>query len=281
MNAQANHQHAAGQQQQAAARGASVQGNQVPGNPPHQPNQHADPTLVAILATMSDICAKQNAHIYDRESGEGGNEKLAWKKRFPLQKQTFVLYASSTKEKVIPEKPTEEYLTLLESKKEHSHSLVQHGITVQRCGTQAINNALAAALYTASFYSFDNSGTPKGISIFFSVPAPIINSTSAMGAAELDIRLQIGVLSTSQINALTQSQVQIPRDGYILRSTLENHLCTIDYIFGKGSYLYAKVEMLLDATNKHQQHTHARALKMGKHKGHEQGGKNGSRQGGK
>jgi hypothetical protein len=31
-------------------------------------------------------------------------------------------------------------------------------------------------------------------------------------------------------------------------------LCTIDYIFGKGSYLYAKVEMLLEATNKHRQH---------------------------
>lgn len=48
--------------------------------------------------------------------------------RFQVQKQIFILFASDLFNEAIPDSPTEEFLTLLEAKKEHSLSMDQHGI---------------------------------------------------------------------------------------------------------------------------------------------------------
>ena len=179
---------------------------------------------------------------------------MAWKNRFPAQKQAFLLLASASPDKVVPTKPKEEYVTMLESKKEFAKSMVQHGIATQRGGTQVINHALASALYSGNFYNPEGNGAPKGISIFFAVPAPFAGNTSAMSEAELELRLKgKDLITPAHIQALTKSQVQIPNDGYVIRSTLENQLCLLDYIFGKTSHMYIQLEKLL-ATTKNQQY---------------------------
>ena len=214
--------------------------------PPSYPQQA--PELQAILATITDLQAKTNAQIF-KDKDEAGNEKVSWKKRFPMQKQSFVLFASTSADKVVPESPTEEYLSLLETKKEHSLSMVEHGIVSQRGGSQVVDHALASSLYTGTFCNSEGNGPPKGISIFFAVPAPSVYGSAAMGEEELALRIKSQNLSAAQIKALTKSQVQIPKNGYVLRSTLENHLCVIDYVFGKASYLYTAIADILTATN--------------------------------
>ncbi len=202
------------------------------------------------MASVADSMAKTSALMYDKETA-AGNEKMSWTRRFPAQKQQFILFASSLASKVVPKTPAEEYLTLLEAKKEHSHSMVQHGITIQRGGTQAIDHSFAALLYSGVLFKTEGHGTPKGISTFLSVPAPIIGGRSAMGADEIKLRIEAQKLSEAQIKELTKSQVQIPTDGNGVRSTLENHLHTFDYLFGKGSHLYTMVATLYAGTIKH------------------------------
>ena len=70
---------------------------------------------------------------------------------------------------------------------------------------------------------------------------------------EVDLRTRSNNLHATHISALTKSQVQIPRDGYGVRSTIENQLCLIDYIFGSASHMYTQLAKLLAATN-NQQH---------------------------
>ena len=74
-----------------------------------------------------------------------------------------------------------------------------------------------------------------------------------MGAEELNIRIKAGVFSAGQLTALTTSQAQLPRDGYVLRSTIENHLCAINFVFGGDSYLHHAIEGVLAATNRYKQ----------------------------
>jgi hypothetical protein len=188
--------------------------------------------------------------MYDKETASG-NEKMSWTKRFPMQKQQFILFASTSANKVVPKAPAEEYLALLESKKEHAHSMVQHGITIQRGGTQAIDHPFASSLYSGILYNLEGNGIPKGISTFLSVPAPIIGGKAAMGADELKLRIEAQKLSEAQIKELTKSQVQIPTDGNGVRSTLENHMYTFDYLFGKESHLHTMVATLYAGTIKH------------------------------
>jgi len=156
------------------------------------------------LATLTDIAAKTNGLLADKEGGSG-NEKLVWTKRFPIQKQTFIRFASVTIDKMIPLEPSEEYLSLLETKKEHVLSVVQHGIAIQRGGSQVIDNAFATALYTGIFYNTEGNGNPKGLSIFFAGPSQSVDAKSTMGAEELNIRIKAGVFSAGQLTALTTS----------------------------------------------------------------------------
>ena len=65
------------------------------------------------------------------------------------------------------------------------------------------------------------------------------------------MRIQSQNLSASQIQALTKSQVQIPTDGNGVRSTLENFLYTLDYVFGNKAHIYTSVAALFEGTNKH------------------------------
>ena len=199
---------------------------------------------------MTDSIVKTSALLYDKESASG-NEKTSWTKRFPAQKQMCLLYASSLASKVVPKSPNEEYLTMLESKKEHALSMVQHGITTQRGGTQAIDQAFASSLYSCTFYNTEGNGSPKGISTFLSVPAPIVGGKAAMGSDELELRIQSQKLSEAQILSLTKSQVLIPTDGNGVRYTLENYLFTLDYLFGKLSHVFTMVATLLAGTIKH------------------------------
>ena len=141
-----------------------------PPPPQQQTAVTPDPTSQALFATLTDISAKTNALLTDKESGSG-NEKHKWTTRFPVQKQSFIRFASASTEKVVPDGPAEEYLTLLETKKEHSLSMVQHGITTQRGGSQVIDNAFASALYTGTLHNTEGNGSPKGLSLFFAVPA--------------------------------------------------------------------------------------------------------------
>ena len=109
------------------------------------------------------------------------------------------------------------------------------------------------ALFRKFFYNPEGNGAPKGISIFFAVPAPFAGNTSAMSKAELELRLKgKDLITPAHIQALTKSQVQIPNDGYVIRSTLENQLCLLDYIFGKTSHMYIQLEKLLAATKNQQ-----------------------------
>ena len=228
--------------------------HQPPQPPPtayyHQQQQGGNNTQQdAMFATLTDVVAKTTALLSDREAG--GNEKQKWTNRFPLTKQKFLKYASASKDKIIPDEPCEAFKSMLESKKEHIKGMIQHEVNTRRAGSQTIDSAFATALYTGELLNTDgNGGSPKGLSIFLSVPGKKLDSKSAMGEAEVDLRIKTQTLSAAQIQSLTKSQAQVPRDGYMLRSTLENHLCTIAYIFGDNSYILDKLSEVFAATNK-------------------------------
>ena len=232
-------------------------GNQQTQPPPghyhfQQQNQPIDPTLVAILASLSDVCAKQVAQASDRESGEGGQGRTPWKNRFSVLKQNLLLFASATSEKQVPKEPAEAYLVVLESKKEQAHYSVQHAINKVKGGTQSIDLAFSTSLYNGNLSNVEGSGgTPQGLSTFFSVPAPIVRDTTAMGSEELDLCIKTNNLTAAQIKSLTKSQVQVPAHGYMVRETLENHLYTIDFLFGDKSHIYCKLAWLIGETKKH------------------------------
>ena len=225
-------------------------------NPNYYPQQYhqqqaIDPHLVNVLATLTDVQAKTAAFVFDKENG-AGNEKSGLKK-FPPQKQNLVLFASATSDKTVPTEPTPDYKTLLETKKDQAQAMVQFGVNIQRGGSQLIDYPMATALHVGNFYNPECNGNPKGISIFFATPASYNHATStAMGDDEVDLRSRSNNLNDSQISALTKSQARVPRDGYGVRSTVENQLCMIDYLFGKQSHMYTQLAKLLAATSSQQ-----------------------------
>ena len=224
-------------------------------NPNYYPQQQyyqqpgvIDPHLANVLVTLTDVQAKTAAFVFDKENG-AGNEKSGLKK-FPPQKQNLVLFASATPDKLVPTEPTPDYKTLLETKKDQAQAMVQFGVNIQRGGSQLIDYPMATALHVGNFYNPEGNGNPKGISIFFATPASYNHATStAMGDEEVDLRSKSNNLTDSQISALTKSQARVPRDGYGVRSTIENQLCMIDYLFGKQSHMYIQLAKLLAATN--------------------------------
>ena len=138
-----------------------------------------DPAVLTLLAAVADNMAKTTALVYDRETASG-NEKMAWTKRFPNKVQLFIRLASSSVNKVVPKAPAEEFLAMLEAKKDQAHTMVVHAIKTQRNGTQLIDQPFSNALYAGTLYNSEGNDIPKGLSTFFSVPAPIIGGKSAM-----------------------------------------------------------------------------------------------------
>ena len=102
-----------------------------------------------------------------------------------------------------------------------------------------------------TFHNAENNGPPRGLSMFFAVPAPIFGGTSSMSTEELDLRIKGNLLTPALIMKLTASQVQIPKDKHGFRATLENHLCAIDFAFTKESVLYKQLNTIFNATSKH------------------------------
>ena len=179
-------------------------------------------------------------------SGESSGATAKWTKRFHAKHQSFICFVSSQDPLVAPLEPATEYKQLLESNQKQAAQLVQFNINQQRNGSQVVDNALATMLFNASFIKTANS---EGLSIFYSVPAPILVSggTTTMGADELDLRLKSNNLTGADIKKLTASQIQIPKDEHGFMSTLENHMILVDYLFEQGSILYQSLDKLRKA----------------------------------
>jgi hypothetical protein len=88
------------------------------------------------------------------------------------------------------------------------------------------------------------------MSIFFAVPAPLIGGEAKMTQDEFDLCKNSNNLSLAQIKSATHSQVQIPKDDNDFKATLKNFLCIVDFVLGKDSFVYAKLNVLLQAIEK-------------------------------
>ena len=158
-------------------------------------------------------------------------------------KQNFILFASTTTVDIVPDKPSAELKLIFESRTDQQvQSIVHHSIITQWGGSQVVDNAYSMALYNRTFHNAENNRPPRGLSMFFAIPAPNIGGTSTMSTEELDLCIKGNLLTPALILKLTASQVQIPKNDHGFRATLENHLCAIDFASTKESILLQAVE---------------------------------------
>jgi hypothetical protein len=188
--------------------------------------------------------AKMISMAFDKE------EKGKGFKRLTASNRKYILFASASADRKLPESPNEEFKEFLDLKKEQALSYMQASIIAQRSGSQVIDLAIASTLWGGTLYNANHHGPPMSMSIFFAVPAPLIGGEAEMTQDEFDLRKDSNNLSLAQIKSATHSQVQIPKDDNEFKATLENFLCIVDFVLGKDSFVYAKLNILLKAIEK-------------------------------
>ena len=226
-------------------------GTQAARNDTH-PNEHSQaPTsdkLSMFMEQFVDFQARAISMAHDKK--EEVEKEENWHKRMNVKTRKYILFASVSVDRVVPECPDGEYKVMLDNKKEQSLSYMQACILIHRNGTQVIDMNLSTSLWHGSLYNVNLHGPPVGLSIFYAVPAPLIGGEAAMSQEEVSYRQKSNNMPLALIKNLTTSQIQIPKDDNDFIATLENFIAVIDFVLGKESYVLSKVKRLAQAINK-------------------------------
>jgi hypothetical protein len=212
------------------------------------PQESSSANFNSFMAQFIDFQAHAIASAHDKKEESEKEEK--WHKRINVKIRKYILFASVTVDRVVPESPDSEYKTMLDNKKEQSLSFMHACILIQRNGTQVIDNNLATSLWNGILYNPNLQGPPIGLSIFYSVPAPLIGGELTMTQEEVIMRQKSNNMPLALIKNLTTSQIQIPKDDNDFIATLENFIAIVDFVLGKESFVLSKVKWLARAINK-------------------------------
>ena len=189
-----------------------------------------------------DYQARAISLAHDKKEEAEKEEK--WHKRMNVKTRKYMLFASVTVDRVVPECPDSEFKVMLDNKREQSLSYMQACILIHRNGTQVIDMNLSTTLWHGTLYNANLNGPPMGLSIFYAVPAPLIGGEAAMSQEEVSYREKSNNMPLSLIKNLTTSQIQIPKDDNEFIATLENFTAVVDFVLGKDSYALSKIMKL-------------------------------------
>ena len=217
-----------------------------------QQNEHSQaPTsdqLNTFMEKFVDLQARAISLAHDKK--EEIEKEENWKKRMNVKTQKYMLFASVSVDRVVPECPNNEFKVMLDNKKEQSLSYMQSCILIHRNGTQVIDMNLSTSLWHGTLYNVNLHGPPIGLSIFYAVPAPLIGGEPAMSQEEVSYRQKSNNMPLSLIKNLTTSQIQIPKDDNDFIATLENFIAVVDFVLGKDSYVLSRIQKLKKAIDK-------------------------------
>jgi hypothetical protein len=194
--------------------------------------------LEAMKQQGADTDARliQLAEKNTASTGSGEHSAQKWKQRFHYKTQTFILFASSEgpgTEK--PEEPNDEYKQFIETPKSQATQLAAATILDTKEATQTIDNGMATMLFTGDFMNRNPDIHPRGISIFFAVPAKVMENEKSFD--QINMLKDAGHLSIKEIEKLTTSQARIPEDESEFMQTLRNHVLLLAFVFGEKSWL--------------------------------------------
>jgi hypothetical protein len=225
-------------------------------NPHRKPFRHTITTKTPSTAT-TNLSSERNADLKAKyillalDKSENKEEAGKGFKRLTASNRKYILFASSSVDCKAPENPNKESTEFWELKKKQALLYMQASIIAQRSGSHVIDLPLTTTLWNGTLCNANHHGPTMSLLIFFAVPAaPLIGGESEMTQDEFDIRKDSNNLSLLQIKAATHLQVQIPKDDKEFKATVENYLCILDFVLGKGSFAYAKINVLLQALNK-------------------------------
>ena len=204
--------------------------------------------LQTFMEQFIDFQARAISLAHDKKDESEKAEK--WQKRMNATSRKFILFASASADRTVPEFPNSEYKTMLDNNKDQALSFLQASILIHRNGTQVIDSNLAVSLWNGFLYNANLQGPPIGLSIFYAVPAPLIGGETAMTQEEATLRQKTNNMSLSIIKTLTTSQIQIPKDDNDFIATLENFMAIVDFVLGKDSFVLSKITKLSQAINK-------------------------------
>jgi hypothetical protein len=170
--------------------------------------------------------------------------------RLTASNRKYILFASSSVDCKLSEKPNKEFKEFLHLKKDQAISYMQASIIAQRSGSQVIDLLIANTLWNGTLYSANHHGPPMSLTIFFAVPASLIRGEAEMTQDECNLCKDLNNLALAQIKNAMHLQVQIPKDDNEFKAALENFLCIVDFGLGKDSFVYAKPNVLLQAIDK-------------------------------
>ena len=204
--------------------------------------------LNTFMEQFVDLQARAISLAHDKK--EEAEKEENWHKRMNVKTRKYILFASVSADRIVPERPDGEYKIMLDNKKEQSLSYMQSCILIHRNGTQVVDNNLATSLWNGILYNANLHGPPMGLSIFYAVPAPLIGGEPAMSQEEMSLRQKSNNMPLALIKNLTTSQIQIPKDDNDFIATLENFTAIVDFVLGTDSYVLSKVKKLSQAINK-------------------------------
>ena len=204
--------------------------------------------LNTFMEQFVDFQARAISLAHDKKEESEKAEK--WQKRMNVKTRKFLLFASVSTDRSVPDCPNSEYKTMLDNNKDQALSYLQACIIIHRNGTQVVDTNLAVSLWNGFLYNANPHGPPIGLSIFYAVPPPLIGGEAAMSQEEATYRQKSNNMPLSLIKSLTTSQIQIPKDDNDFIATLDNFMALVDFVLGKNSYVLSKIKRLSQAINK-------------------------------
>lgn len=215
----------------------------------HQLQALAEQTA-AVSMQNADTNAAIAQLLTNNQTSSGGSK--SYTTRFHAKLRTFLAYASATgTNHALPKEPNDDYKTFLESPKSQSSHLAQHNLRNQRDASLLVDHSMVTMLYTADFINHTNDDYPRGLSIFFSVPAPVVGGTGSMSAEMLALCKETHNLTVEQIKKLSTPTIQIPSTDQGLKDTVANHVKLVDFSMGTDATIKLALQTLRTSLDTH------------------------------
>lgn len=206
----------------------------------------ANVTSEALMQQMVEAMKTSNVIMGEFNRNKNStNSEGKWEKRFSVDIKTFILYASATSKTSHPEAPNESYRQLLDDTKVQALSNASQAIINIGGGSQLVDLAKAQMLYNCQQINDTFGAHPKGLSIFFAVPAPVMGS-KIMTGEEYQVRVDTHNLSDAQLMKALSQKVQVPNNVYSFFTTYRNFLIELEYQFGELSLIFQKNQRFHD-----------------------------------
>ncbi len=187
----------------------------------------------ALMQQMVEAVKTSNVIMGEFNKNKNStNSEGKWEKRFSVDIKQFILYASATSKTLHPEAPNEPYRQLLDDTKVQALSNASQAIINIGGGSQLVDLAKAQMLYNCQQINDTFGAHPKGLSVFFAVPAPVMGSKNSMTGEEYQVRVDTNNLSDAQLMKSISQKVQVPTNVYSFFTTYRNFIIELEYQFG-------------------------------------------------